>query len=992
MSDTGIDNLVIKINTEADGASKGIESLIGSLEKLEAITGKLTTSNSTLKQLGDSFKYVKSTSKDLTLGTTTKTLNGLSDGLNKMEKSTASLNKSLRTSSKLFNLGGLVRIGKTIANVFSTSIKAANDYVESQNLFLVAMGEYADEATEWSNMVSDALGIDPAEMQKNMGYFQQLATALGVANDQAYILTKNMTSLAYDISSLYNIGIDQSFLKLQSAIVGELEPIRRLGIDISKARLQQELYDLGIQRNVETLSQADKAILRYLAIMKQTKNAQADMGKTLMSPANALRVLKSSFIQLSRSVGYIFIPILQTLLPILQLVTQAMAKLAEKLAFFLGYEQPKFDTSGLEDAGDDIGALGDALDDTAAKIKSFTTGFDELNVISNNTSGLGGTQDSILGGIVLPEYDILSKYAGNLTDEVLPKLMKAFEAFGESPGVQLALKILKALFDNIKDFGEWILENPETFGEFMGNLALAIGAFAGFKVIDGVVTSFQNLFNLLTSDRFVKIAGWALLITGAFLALNGVVNLSSGEFENLGKTAKTILVGIGIFLVGLGAAFHLAVPAIVGGVVVLVTAFWEELQSFLSRIMSAIIKGISYVAFTLKMVFGDLLITLVKTVGKTVANAFDWIASKSNDTFGSVGDNAELTFLKLKKSFLEMINSIIQNEHVQAFAAFLDETFDTNIAAKLKVGIDTSEVSAAIKQIESEKAILNGNIYGPFQPGKEPQSFSHVARVEQEFEEIFDDFKNEVAAAVDSKNSALQAVDDFTSGYMEFWDTKAAQKKDEGLTSQFEIDDDMWETIGESFTGLFESSEEQLNKLFENGEIAAQQLDTQESQLSEAKVANELSEADAVVLNKTLEAADTGNVKLDNLWWKLNDVQKACEDIQIDVYNTYVSGGADEYAAGGLPSKGDLFIANEAGPEFIGSIGSQTAVANSDQMVAAFAQGVYQGMMAARRDGGSQKIQVPVSVLLPNGRALATATAEGQIDNGYDMGLGGFDV
>ena len=977
MSDSNIDNLVIKINTEADGASKGIESLIGTLEKLEVITGKLTNTNSTLKQLGDSFKYIKRTSKGLTLGNTTRSLTSLSKNLDKIGDSASGVTKSLRTSTKLFNLGAMVRVGKTIANVFSTSIKAANDYIESQNLFLVAMGEYADEATEWSNHVSQALGIDPAEMQKNMGYFQQLATALGVVNDQAYVLTKNMTSLAYDISSLYNISIDQSFLKLQSAIVGELEPIRRLGIDISKARLQQELYDLGIQRNVETLSQADKAILRYLAIMKQTTNAQADMGKTLMSPANALRVLKSSFIQLARSVGYIFIPILQSLLPLVQVVTQALAKLAEKLAIFLGYEAPVFDTSGLGDAGSDFNALGEEIDDAASKMKSFMTGFDELNVISNDTSGLAGTETSILGGIALPEYDLLSKYAGNITNEVLPKLMEAFEKFGNSAGVQLALGILKELWDTLKGFAEWALENPEAFGNWLTGIAGALLIIAGIKGVanigNGLITIGTGLKNIYEIYKKLKtfhiltdlaeVVGYVGLLAGGLIAVIAAFKLATGRTNDFAATAKTALLGVGIMVVSLGAMMMSGPIMAIGLAVIAFSAFAEETLFVLAFWAKKIIDGVSWVVTSV--------VTFFLSIGEGFRWVIDDIITILSTTNTAIINSVKLLVFKIIKVVKEKIGEFLESGFVLDFIRFLDNLLETDVASSIEINLDTSELEKEIAELE--KGPLMGVNWWDTLTGEIDKNYQeHKAKEEAIYSgghDVFDTIEAWTSKMEDA--AALNMVSKWNK-----------QESEEGILAKLGINYDF--QLG---------AEKQLEEMEKAGETMTSQLNTQELQLSEAKLANELSEADAVVAANTLTATDETNTKLGNIWWKLDEVQKACENIKIEVYNTYVSGGgADEYAAGGLPSKGDLFIANEAGPEFVGSIGSQTAVANSDQMVAAFAQGVYEGMMAARRDSGSQKIQVPVSVLLPNGRALATATAEGQIANGYDMGLGGFDV
>lgn len=990
---TSIDNLSIKITAHADGAATAIQKLIESMGRLKKVTEGLTGTNSTLKHLAKNMNEISKASKSFNVKAI-KDIDKMGDSMDDAAKSSDKLNKSLQTSSKLFNFAGALRIGKSIGNVFASSISAANDYIESQNLFLVAMGDFADEATRWSTEVSDALGIDPAEMQKNMGYFQQLSTALGVSSDKAYILTKNMTSLAYDISSLYNIQIDQSFLKLQSALVGELEPIRRLGIDISKARLQQELYNLGVNASIESLSQADKALLRYLAIMKQTTNAQADMGKTLMSPANALRVLKSSFIQLARSVGYVFIPILQSMLPVIQVVTKALGILAERLAIFLGFEMPKFDTSGLGDMSQGFENVGEEIEGAQNKLKSFTTGFDELNVI-NDQAGIGeGIGGSILGGIELPEYDILSKYAGNLANEALPKLMEAFEKFGNSAGVQLALAILKELWNTIREFGEWALENPEAFGNLLFGIAAGLTAITTVK---GVVAF--GTFLIGVRDNIKKIHGWwkklvelgviaklkdvlglGGLIAGAFITINSALKLLTGKFQDFAKVAKTALLGIGSMVLVLGAIMGVGLFGVIGGLIVLFSAFAEETMFVLATLGKWIINNAVGIATYLTLA--------IKNFFAYVKYGADVLFISIEGIWENIKHGTAKLLLELEKESRTAINKFLNSEYMQEFVQFLDEIFGTDMSTTLSLKFDTTEVDQALRDLENLPNEVNKKIYD--RSLDLTKQLGEYATEAQELHHSVMDWTDSLQFA-----SAVKMTDKWNE-----------QRGEDSLLGKLGVNYD-----------FSRFGEQQLEEMKKTSESLDTQLATQERQLEEEQLANDYAELQKQISEQNLEATNSNGKtlqeiasqdnnfqtesknfqtdigkQLSNLWWKLDAVQRACEDIQIEVNNYYVSDGAKEYATGGLPSKGEVFIANEAGPEFVGSIGTQTAVANSDQMVAAFAQGVYQGMMAAKRDSGSQKIQVPVSVLLPNGRVLATATAEGQAANGYNMGLGGFDV
>ena len=164
------------------------------------------------------------------------------------------------------------------------------------NLFTVAMGEGAEEALRFGQAVSDILGIDLSDWIRNQGVFNTLLTGFGNTADRAEIMSKNLTQLGYDLSSFFNISVEDSMQKLQSGISGELEPLRRLGYDLSQARLEATALSLGIDKSVASMTQAEKAELRYYAIMTQVTTAQGDLARTLEAPANQLRSSVQSYL------------------------------------------------------------------------------------------------------------------------------------------------------------------------------------------------------------------------------------------------------------------------------------------------------------------------------------------------------------------------------------------------------------------------------------------------------------------------------------------------------------------------------------------------------------------------------------------------------------------------------------------------------------------------------------------------------------------------
>lgn len=337
------------------------------------------------------------------------------------------MNGFMRNIAKLVSL-------KAIATYLGNAAEKFNSYYEAANLFGVSMKGLTGEASTFINKMETLLGIDPTEAMNNMATIQGLTTSFGLTSDKAYVLSKNLTQLGYDLASLKNIPVAESFTKIQAAISGELEPIRRLGVDISNARLQQELLNLGYSQSVSTLSQADKAVLRYIAIMKQTTDAQGDFARTLSSPANMIRILQAQLNSLARAVGSLLYPALKSILPPLIAAVELVKELVTGIASLMGVKVEFPDFSSASDA---VGGVTDAMDNTtkatgkAAKaFKNYIMGFDELNVIQKDTSSPGGSGSgagaagNILGDVDLSGYDMFKNYVGSSVDEIKAKLEK----------------------------------------------------------------------------------------------------------------------------------------------------------------------------------------------------------------------------------------------------------------------------------------------------------------------------------------------------------------------------------------------------------------------------------------------------------------------------------------------------------------------------------------------------------------------------------------
>lgn len=526
---------------------RGVSSAINSIAKIPSITKKLDSK--TLDDFAEICKKVASAISPLAskLDKVGSSFSSLPSKIKSAVNSTAhfsSANQKASTSlsslaSQLENVkkraAQLVSL-KAIATYLANAVTKFNDFYEATDLFNNAMGELSGQATELINKMESLLGIDPTEAMTNIATIQSLATSFGLASDKAYILSKNLTQLAYDESSYWNKDTATTFTAIASAISGELEPIRRLGVDLSQARLQQELLALGFNKQVSSLSQADKAVLRYIAIMKQTTNIQGNLAQTISSPANMVRILKSEISQLAKAVGQLLYPAFKAILPVLIAAVDLIKEFVVSLASVFGQ---KIEFTDFSKTQKDIGGVANAMDDTADATKAaakaakdYTMGFDELNIIdpSQNSgssgSGGGGAAGNLLGDVDLSQYDMFKDYAGGAVDEIKAKL-KSLDSFqiGTQIGEQLN-KLMGMIYDAIHSV-DWA----------------SLGAVFA-DGINGLVDSVDwDLFGRLLADRFIiefELLGGFLSQLDWTSVLNAFIDGFSGFFHELSDWIATV--------------------------------------------------------------------------------------------------------------------------------------------------------------------------------------------------------------------------------------------------------------------------------------------------------------------------------------------------------------------------------------------------------------------------------------------------------------------
>lgn len=562
-----------------------LDSFASSCQKISVA---LTPLASQLDKVGNAFaKLPPQLSKVVTQA------NRVTAANEKQRKSYLSLSNQMNGFMR--NMAKLVSL-KAIADYLGNAVAKFNDFYEAANMFGVSMGDMTNEASGFIDKMEQLLGIDPSEAMNAMANIYSMTKSFGLAKEQAYTLSKSLTQLGYDLSSLKNIPISQAFTKIRSAMAGELEPMLQLGVDISQARLQQELLALGFNKQVSTLSQADKATLRYIAILKQTTDAQGDFARTLSSPANMIRILKAQLSGLARDVGSLLYPALKSILPPLIAAVELIREFVQWVAKLMGV---KVVLTDFAKSADSVGGIGDAMDETtdstkkAAKaLKNYTMGFDELNIIDptqgSSGSGSGASAGNILGDVDLSGYDMFKNYVGNAVDEIKEKLRKLAPIVAAIGAGFAAWTIGNALLTALKDTHDWAYKLGKIVGGLNPELLLVAGTVA--LIVGRFVQLYQNSENF--RQGLVRIKD-LIYLAGLGFTQGWNISLTDGK---LGESIKWLKEALS----DLGQAIWNLIP--------------EEWQGKISTAFETIQKVVK----DLDLDLGDLVMTLIG-IGLTIS-------------------------------------------------------------------------------------------------------------------------------------------------------------------------------------------------------------------------------------------------------------------------------------------------------------------------------------------------------------------------------------
>ena len=253
-------------------------------------------------------------------------------------------------------------------------------------------------------MAIPAQSVAKAQQQLNKIHPELLSRGYSDTADSIADMSINITKLAADMASFYNVEQADVAKDLESIYTGMTRPLRQYGLDLTEATLKEWAMKNGLDADIKSMTQAEKTLLRYQYVLANTSAAQGDFAKTSVTWANQIRILQQNFQRLGAVIGSGFIAWLRPMViqvnAAMDSIIAAVQKTVNALGKIFGW-QMIVDTTG-DSLIDDTEAIADGYDDATAAAKNFAKqllGIDEINNLTTNESGKGSGDDDLYGGL-----------------------------------------------------------------------------------------------------------------------------------------------------------------------------------------------------------------------------------------------------------------------------------------------------------------------------------------------------------------------------------------------------------------------------------------------------------------------------------------------------------------------------------------------------------------------------------------------------------------
>ena len=856
---------------------------------------------------------------------------------------------------------GLVRIGKE-------AVKLASNLEEVENVVNVTFGNMAYQINEFAETAIQSFGISELTYKRMASTFMAMSNGMGIELEKGVEMATVLTGLAGDMASFYNVSVDVANTALQSVFTGETESLKKFGIVLTQANLQAFALSKGITKSYNSMSQAEKVALRYAYVLQATSQAQGDFARTSNSWANQVRILKEQWSQLLGIIGSGLIAVLTPVVKLLNQILSFLIMVGNSIAKVFGGKgisqaSTSTTTAGLGDVSSGLENVEDSASSAqkqAEKLQRTLMGFDELNTLAPKTESADSGGSGGLGDISGGDATIIPEITETQEEGQLGKLQDFFDKakaivkkwFSDLPKLEFNFDSEKALQDleqiglnilnTMAGWGSLVIDieinvlNDLDIGKLANQVISLIEAFTGLtsKITDVLVPAFKSFYDTALSG-FVKKCGE--IADGVLQHLIDTFDDWASWFEENGPAIQKWIETIGAVLS----------PFIeeIGSLIKLVFDICEELSTFIREIFQAILEWNLSLAelyeqdLAILQDIGDLLKSVFTGDWEGVMASWEKLGkdtSKRQETYFS---NVGKLFRKIWDSAVSFVEGLIED-----FTDYIKQTINIALEA---LGIDV------------EKFWKN------FDDGCELVKEAWD-KLPEELGKIVDKIKETVSTKWEEiKTKVKSKCNELVNDVVKKWEelkNKIRTTIESIKTTVTSIWDNIINKLKNGFRDGVSNVSGSANNLFN---IVTSKIRSILNTIS--PIVNTIKNLISGIISVAQNVASKVGGIVSGIWDSIRGVKNAGNNVQVQVKTTTSRnrvggrGGATSNrvvqirANGGFVDRGQLFIANEAGPELVGRIGPQSAVANQSQIIEGIKQGVMSAIMETSFSSGKDQ-------------------------------------
>ena len=517
-----------------------------------------------------------------------KGIAGLIQSMKSFGKSTDDTIKSVKKLSiASLAIGGVISLivsaVRKVISIAKEGIELASQLEEVQNVVEVSFGNMTQDVEEFSKKALYSLGMSELTAKKMASTFMAMSNGMGIAAKDGRNMALQLTALAADMASFYNVSQDVAQTALNSIFTGETETLKKFGIVLTETNLKAFALSRGITKSYSSMTEAEKVALRYNYVLQATANAQGDFARTSGSWANQTRLLKEQLNILKTALGQILIAVILPLVKALNALLSFIISIGRAIGSLFGKKTGMVKTisdantitGGLAGKADSVSDGFEKANQSAKKLQRTIAAFDELNVLNPKDQGSSSSTDLSGGGFDLgiPEYDYDAELgkANSFFDKLEQAVVKFFNKIKNSPFGQwlsatikligqtfknIYNTILKPIIENIgNSFSNLWNEHLKPFfgelGKLLGNIGIILLAqldmfliFINF-LVDTFGPVISDIFNIVWNTIMEVVGNIIDIVKDVMSIFNGLIEFLANVFTGQWEDALNNLVDIG---------------------------------------------------------------------------------------------------------------------------------------------------------------------------------------------------------------------------------------------------------------------------------------------------------------------------------------------------------------------------------------------------------------------------------------------------------------